>query len=270
MHTSLHLDTPSKTEATIPDFDDGEYLLHYVAVTDVGVKRTHNEDSCLALSRDDGSEVLLIVADGMGGYMGGDLASRLAVNALQEAFLKQHLDDSQDFERIFTQIDCDIRARLLAGNGGTTCVTALLDNDTVTVANIGDSRAYLYRDAALDRLTKDDSLVQTLVDAGRLTDAQAREYPRRNVIFKALGTGKEVTPTITHLRFMDGDLVILCSDGLCGFIDDQQLRETISEASELDNIEDLEQLCRTLISKAIETGSTDNITVACCQKSVVR
>lgn len=239
--------------------------LRCVAVTDVGVERPHNEDSCLALCDVQAGKALLVVADGMGGYQGGDIASKIAIQNLQQAFLDHDLTKPEAFKHVYAQIDRDIRTQLKEAKGGTTCVVALFDNNTLTIANIGDSRAYLYREGSLQRLTKDDSLVQMLLDSGRLTETQAGDYPKRNVIMKALGTGKDTSPTVTELPFMTDDLVLLCTDGLCGVLSDLELSQVLSGGNTTADLSALEQLCHNLVRKAIGTGSTDNVTVACCQ-----
>jgi len=165
----------------------------------------------------------------MGGYQGGDVASKIAVQNIRQVFLDHELSKPGAFERVYAQIDLDIRAQLQDTKGGTTCVAAVISNNTLTIANIGDSRAYLYREGFLQRLTKDDSLVQMLLDSERLTEAQANDFPKRNVIMKALGVGKETEPCVTKSSFIAGDLVLLCTDGLCGTLSDPELSQMLPD-----------------------------------------
>jgi len=227
-------------------------LARTFAVSDPGRRRRRNEDSYVV------SPPLFAVADGMGGAQAGELASRLAVEAMGGA------PESSGEERLATLIreaNRRVFARshedAAASGMGTTMTAALVgDGGTVTIGHVGDSRAYRLREDRLEQLTEDHSLVAELVRTGRLSAEEAETHPQRSVITRALGTDPEVDVDVFTIQAEPGDLFLLCSDGLTTMVDDDEIRRTVSEGRE-----DLESAARELVAKANRGGGEDNITV---------
>jgi protein phosphatase len=221
-------------------------------LSDPGRRRLRNEDAYVI------SPPLFAVADGMGGAQAGELASRIAVEAIGEQA------GARGEERVTTLIR-EANRRIFARSSedaaasgmGTTMTAALVGDDgTVTIGHVGDSRAYLLRAGRLDQLTEDHSLVAELVRTGRLSPDEAERHPQRSVITRALGTDPDVDVDIFTVETEAGDLFLLCSDGLTSMVGDDEILSTLEEARD-----DLEQAARSLIRKANRGGGEDNITV---------
>ena len=237
--------------------------------TDVGRKRAHNEDN-FALFADHG---LFIVADGMGGHASGEVASKLAVDTIQQ-FFEQTKDDpertwpykmdrSKGYEenrlitgiklgnlRIFEKAQGSTRQRGM----GTTIVSVFCVEDRVYIAHVGDSRAYRIRDGRMQQLTDDHSLLNDYKKMKRLTEEEVANFPHKNVIVRALGM-KDTVKVDTRLESpLDKDIMLLCSDGLAGPVSDEEILDIVLNAP------DLEQATQKLIDKANEAGGPDNIT----------
>ena len=263
------------------------------ALTDVGRTREHNEDAFLvadlaeaepmnflgdeaAVRGQDAASsrtvhavaegLLFLVADGLGGAAAGEIASRMAARAVFDALRDRVGDASADAE----QYAIALRDAVLAANTaihqhalrhpelrgmGTTITAAALRGDTLYLAQVGDSRAYIVRDGVAQQITKDQSLMQKLVEAGEITPEQAETSVRRNIILQALGPESSVKVDLTHQQLRRGDLLLLCSDGLSGQVRAPELAEAAAGAH------DLGALCRELIARANATGGPDNITV---------
>ena len=238
-------------------------------LTDVGRKRKHNEDAYLL----DAERGLFVVADGMGGHAAGEVASRLTVESIQE-FISGTDDDhdntwpfgynnrySVDGNRLSTAVEranekvmrAVVNRPELKGMG-TTVVAALFDEKRVTLVHVGDSRAYLLRDAELRRLTDDHSWVQEQVNAGILSEEEARTHPLKNVVTRALGGGPHVSVDLIEIPIGDGDRYLLCPDGLTGMVSDEEIHAALASGRPL------EQVVRGLIDLANERGGVDNIT----------
>jgi protein phosphatase len=223
-------------------------------VTDTGRRRRRNEDAFVC------EPPLFAIADGMGGAQAGELASRLAAAAIEEAGAA--VVDEEGVAgavraanaRIFERSSTD---PAVAGMG-TTATVALVDEraGTLTLAHVGDSRAYRYRDATLEQLTTDHSLVAELVRSGRLTEAEAAVHPHRSVITRALGTEADVEVDTRTLDLVPGDLVLLCSDGLSAMVRDDEIARLLEESG-LDPYAASEALVRA----ANAAGGEDNVTV---------
>jgi serine/threonine protein phosphatase PrpC len=231
--------------------------------TDAGRVRPGNEDSVLA----DPEAGILIVADGMGGHRAGEVASDLAVKTIH-GILKRAGPN-------FAAMDTDARSVLsqavseanqviwlraaqdpaLRGMG-TTVAMAVVLGPRVWLAHAGDSRIYLVRGGKLVRLTQDHSLVAQMVRAGEITPEEARRHPLRNVISRCLGTEATVQVEIQLTEWEPGDILALCSDGLTGMLEDDEMAQILNSGSE-----DLEQICRDLIAAANDHGGKDNISV---------
>ncbi|MEU4361585.1 PP2C family serine/threonine-protein phosphatase [Promicromonospora sp. NPDC023987] len=230
--------------------------LRYAARSDVGLVRSNNQDSAYA------GPNLLVVADGMGGHAGGDVASALTIAALVALDRPDHSSDRSmsELERSIDRarqdlVDATTADPDLAGMG--TTVTALLKSgNTLAMAHLGDSRAYLLRDGTLAQVTVDHTFVQHLVDTGRITPDEAESHPQRNVVMRVLGDfDLDLTPDLSIREAVPGDRWMLCSDGLSGFVPDDEIAEVLtSVTTPHDAVE-------RLVSMSMRAGSTDNITV---------
>ena len=237
-------------------------------LTHVGRQRQHNEDSFLV----EDSAKLFLVADGMGGHAAGEIASRIAVDSISEFILHTKEDDGtwphaydERLKRSTNRLLAAVRmanTRVLEAmrkdarlrGMGTTVVACMADDETMSFAHVGDSRAYLVRENQLSRVTNDHSWVFEQVQAGMLTEAEAEKHPLRNVITRALGGALQVTPDASEITMKQGDVYLLCSDGLTGMVPEEEILRLITHSS------DLEQACEQLISAANERGGLDNIT----------
>lgn len=213
---------------------------------------------------------LLLVADGMGGHAGGARASRLALETVAEEMgraagrgdpgwesrpgaLAEHL--SRSMETANRRVYEEARSEAALTGMGTTLTAAVLVGSSFVIAQVGDSRAYRYRPDALEQLTRDQSMVQELLDAGTMTPEEARTSPRRNLILQAIGTQPELEPVITRGELEPGEALLLCSDGLSGLLSDgEMLRILQGNGSPADR-------CRELVKAANRAGGQDNITV---------
>jgi PPM family protein phosphatase len=227
--------------------------LRYAIRSDVGLLREGNEDSAYA------GPHLLAIADGMGGHAAGEVASSVAISALAG------LDEDVPVEH---RIDAFTAAVLEAKNTlhqmsiedpsvegmGTTLTVLLWSNGTIAIGHIGDSRAYLLRDGEFHQITHDHTLVQSLVDDGRLSPAQAATHPQRSLVLRALQSGTEAEPDLSLFEAKAGDRYLLCSDGLSDVVSEDTLRETLTRFT------DREQAVTQLIELAIRGGGPDNIT----------
>ncbi len=223
-----------------------------IAKTDTGRQRRDNEDSMFARAP------VFVVADGMGGAQAGEVASRIAIDAF-----KQGLPDAGSAEERLAsrvreanhQIYEVSRSEHERAGMGTTLTAAYLGDGHMAIAHVGDSRAYLFREGTLTRLTQDHSLVEELVKRGKLTQEQAAEHPQRSIITRALGPEPTVeVDTRTHPA-RDGDIVLLCSDGLTSMIAEERVAEILGSSGTL------ERMAEQLIDDANEAGGRDNITV---------
>jgi PPM family protein phosphatase len=222
--------------------------------SDPGLKRTTNQDRVF------GEAPLFVVADGMGGHKGGEVAAALAIEAFRElAGLSSESDPSDALRSLVAEANRRIFTR---GNEepdyhgmGTTVIAALVHDDCVTTAHVGDSRAYRLRDGRLEQLTDDHSLVAELVRLGAVTPEEAEHHPQRSVVSRALGTKEEVEPDLKTHTAEDGDIYILCSDGLSKMLTESELQDIIAAGSTLD------ATAEKLIAAANERGGDDNITV---------
>ncbi len=220
--------------------------------TDTGRQRRDNEDSAFARAP------VFVVADGMGGAQAGEVASRIAIEAFEAG-----LDDSgSPEERLAVRVreaNREIYDRSRAEIGregmGTTLTAAYLDDGSVAIAHVGDSRAYLFRDHKLERLTRDHSLVDELVRRGKLTEEQAAEHPQRSIITRALGPEPDVEVDTWTYPVRRDDVLLLCSDGLTSMISEERISHV------LDTSETLDEAADRLIKEANEAGGRDNITV---------
>lgn len=229
--------------------------MRWGASTDAGMVRTQNEDS---YSAENG---IFVVADGMGGHNAGEVASALAVTTVK-AGAKQGLRGADEFRELVQQANTAIYTASLddstqRGMGTTlTAMTALPgESPVMMVANVGDSRAYLYRDGTLTRISVDHSYVQELVNEGVLTQEEARVHPRRNIVTRALGIDRNVTVDVFLQEVRMGDRLLLCSDGLVDEVSDAQISALMTRHS------DPQELAEVLVMVANSNGGHDNTTV---------
>ncbi|MDQ6820782.1 MAG: Stp1/IreP family PP2C-type Ser/Thr phosphatase [Actinomycetota bacterium] len=220
--------------------------------TDPGRQRRGNEDSAFVRAP------LFVVADGMGGAQAGEVASRIAVDAFERGLPDTGPPETRLADRV-REANRQIYERSLEEQDragmGTTLTAAYLDDAGLAIAHVGDSRAYLFRDGALTRLTRDHSLVEELVKQGKLTAEEAAEHPQRSIITRALGPEPEVeVDTETH-DVQPGDVILLCSDGLTTMLSEERVAEILGAARSLD------QAAQGLIDEANQAGGRDNITV---------
>ena len=242
--------------------------IRYAAKTDVGMKRTHNEDY-FSLVED---EQLFVVADGMGGHAMGEVASKMAADTLHEFYKRTKdedatwpykMDRSKGYEenRLITGIKLanlriyETAQRESKKRGmGTTFVSIFTVNDGIYVAHVGDSRVYRFRDGKIEALTEDHSLLNDYIKMKRLTEEEIANFPHKNVIVRALGMKEHVKVDTMLDKPQPGDIYVLCSDGLCGPASDKEIEEVVNAHS------DLKTATKALIDRANSNGGPDNIT----------
>jgi PPM family protein phosphatase len=252
--------------------------LELVNVSDPGRKRPHNEDSAIT----DRVLGLALVADGMGGYKAGEVASAIAAKVVLDAvragqtkhyFHKQNVanETSREAELIRRSIEDANKYIYRTANDipqcqgmGTTIVAALFSDGRVTIAHVGDSRIYLLRDGALSQVTNDHSLVQELIDRGFFTPEEAQANTPKNLVTRALGIDENVQVDIKELATQPEDIYLLCSDGLNDMVDDEEIRLTLSKYSA-----NLVQAAHELVQLANSSGGKDNISVVLARPHVI-
>lgn len=232
---------------------------NYAARSDIGLKRTSNQDAAYA------GPNLLVLADGMGGAAGGDIASSVAVSHLAPLDFESH--NAENLILLLRQAFQDAhdelidRAELnpdLVGLG-TTCIAVLRSGNKLAMAHIGDSRAYVLRDNTLTQVTTDHSFVQFLISHGEITEEEAYSHPQRNAVTKVLGYEETIVePDETIREGVLSDRWLLCSDGLHGLVSDATIQEILS------TITDPGECAETLINLALRAGGTDNVTCVVC------
>jgi protein phosphatase len=245
----------------------------HAALSDVGMKRTHNEDSFL-LNPEIG---LFVVADGMGGHAGGETASRVAVVTIEQEMLTARAEHPEMFEGaspLQASPVAEVVRDALEGacaavyhaahtdpaleGMGTTATAIVLHRNNVYAGHVGDSRFYMIRDGAIQQISDDHSLVQEQVKAGILTPEQAKSSRFKNIITRSIGFEEDVLVDVLGVSLLPGDQILLCSDGLSNLVEDYELRETMRTAP-------LEEVPRQLVALANARGGDDNITVLAIQ-----
>ncbi|HET8558291.1 MAG TPA: Stp1/IreP family PP2C-type Ser/Thr phosphatase [Gaiellaceae bacterium] len=224
----------------------------YAVASDTGRRRRRNEDNYVV------APPLFAVADGMGGAQAGEVASRLAASALEG----EDSDGLQGLERIDALIQ-EANRRIYdrastdpaASGMGTTMTVALVEEMTVAIGHVGDSRAYLVRDEQMEQLTDDHSLVNELLKSGRLSEEEAHVHPQRSVITRAVGTDPDVDVDGFTIEAEEGDVFLLCSDGLTDMVSDEEILELVHS-----HRDDLDKAVKALVTAANRGGGEDNIT----------
>ena len=266
-------------------------LVELQARSDVGRVRRGNEDNFLLLdlatartwSGSDGPEnpadmrqfnvgdkgLVLVVSDGMGGALAGDVASRMAIEAVRDVLMGNNAE-GPGCEPDATLVDCLKQATMQANRNihyksledsrcsgmGATLTGAAVKGDKLDLVQVGDSRAYVMRGQQIRLATKDQSLVQQLVDVGQISEEEAETHMFRNVILQALGAQTELAPATARIQIRQGDMLLLCSDGLSGKIRNEEIRQIVSDSGD-----DLAAACQALVDEANYRGGEDNITV---------
>lgn len=250
-----------KNTTLIPQFS-----LNVAQRTDIGRIRESNEDNLASVIPTDPEVLatkgaLFVVADGLGGHKKGEVASDIAVRSISDAYYQNKHDVIPiSLQRAVQQANRNIRDA--NSEMGTTCVAAVLHNDTTFIANVGDSRAYIVRNGVVKQISQDHSIVADEVRAGLITAEQARDHPQRNIITRCLGTETEVEVDIFSEKVQEGDLLVLCTDGLSAVITDEELGAILRQFQPQDS-------AYQLIERANEQGGPDNITAIVVQVSHV-
>jgi len=266
-------------------------LVELHAKSDVGRVRRGNEDNYLLIdlatsrtwSGSDGADspedmrqltlgsqgLVLVVSDGMGGALAGDVASRMAIEAVRDVLISNNTDGA-GCDPDSSLVDCLKHATMQANRAihyksledsrcsgmGATLTGAAIRGDKLDLVQVGDSRAYVMRGEQIRLATKDQSLVQQLVDVGQISEEEAETHMFRNVILQALGAQNELAPATASIQLRRGDTLLLCSDGLSGKLRNDEIRQIVSESGS-----DLAAACAALVAGANDRGGEDNITV---------
>lgn len=236
-------------------------MLKTFSITDIGRKRKINQDYVYSSEQPVGLlPNLFIAADGMGGHNAGDYASRLAVNAIVERVSGQKEGETaQILGRAIEWANAAVYEKAGSEAGlegmGTTVVAAVCDKDVLHVANVGDSRLYVVGAREITQITRDHSWVAEMVRRGGLGKEEARKHPDKNIITRAVGAEDRVTADFFRVKLREGDLVLLCTDGLTNMLEDEEIRMILNGARDI--VEKAEELVR----KANEKGGMDNISV---------
>ena len=260
----------------------GSVIVHVFGRTDVGRTREHNEDAFVVADLTRGNATLqpdvrthevgdrgtlFMVADGMGGAAAGEIASAMAIDVvlreLTESLSTAEPPDTQHYAAALKRATATANARIHSfalehpefRGMGTTATVACVLGDTLFLAQVGDSRAYLVRDNVAQQITKDQSLMQKLIEAGELTVEEAEQSERRNIILQALGPESQIKVDLTFQKIRRNDTLVLCSDGLSGQVRIDEIAQVVIDEP------DLVSVCKRLIDRANENGGPDNITV---------
>lgn len=263
--------------------------MNFYTISDKGKVRPNNEDYAESLRLDwcgplgnRFTVTALILADGMGGAAAGEFASMLAVqnvkqHVVQNLFEKQPEDFLSADKTLFLETwikEANTAIYNKAAENpemegmGTTLVAGLVFRNSLALAHVGDSRAYRFQNNELAAITKDHSLVQELIDQGKITAKEAFTHPNRNIITRAMGVSAEVMVDRKNLTLQNGDLIIICSDGLCGFVEDDSIQTIVANVYQPEGT-DLAILGENLIKAAYLNGGGDNITVCLYQHRAV-
>ena len=243
--------------------------MNYSYLTDSGRVRDHNEDNVIIV-KNDASEYLLAVADGMGGHLCGEVASSIAIKHVADRFKKiSSIGNKQDAENWIQSTVSEVNALIYkyteehpeSKGMGTTFVCAILTKDFLLYGNIGDSSGFAIKGDKIQKITNDHTLVSLLVKSGDLTEEEAKEHPKKNVLLKALGATTTVYMDIFDVE-TDIDAILLCSDGMTNMLDNEQILKVIKEDLTTD------EKVKKLIDKCNNRGGTDNISVAYLERGV--
>ena len=253
-------------------------IFYTCCMSDKGLVRLNNEDTCYCQEADNNRKsdshdyALYMVADGMGGHQAGEVASGTAIEHIVSAVNKTLISGTlqEDYTQILVNAIIDTNTVLYAlsqtkpdlAGMGTTLTAGLRIAERLYLGHVGDSRAYLFRNNETIRLTNDHSLVANLIKAGMISEQEARTHPDRNKIFRSLGTSPDITVDTYRniagndsLPLMPDDILLFCTDGLHGLMDDEEIQTIVAGST------DLHHTCKQLIAEANTRGGTDNISV---------
>ena len=237
--------------------------MNYYYITDPGLVRERNEDS-VSIVENESKEKLMLVADGMGGHKDGEVASHIALNLITERFKKiSSIGNREDainwIQSTVSEANVEIFKYVSlhkeSEGMGTTLVLAVLTPTFLLIGNIGDSSGYIMKNHKLHKITIDHTLVNLLVKSGELSEEEAKNHPKKNVLMKALGSNTNVDMDIFNVE-LNIDGIFLCSDGLTNMLDDSQITKVLNEES------DIKSKLEKLVFKANNRGGTDNISIA--------
>lgn len=237
------------------------YQVSVYCVSDIGLVRQNNEDSCKLLK----DQRFFVLADGMGGHQAGEVASKETVDLLcglfQERFdsSSNSLAQTEQFiketiQEVNTTIYRMSREHAELRGMGTTVCCILFHPEGLIYGHVGDSRIYRFRQGQLEQLTQDHSLLRELIDLGQLSEQQAEDFLYKNIITKAIGTESCVEPSVTHTSLEAGDMILMCTDGLSDLVGFEEIQKIMNQYSE-------EEITKLLVKKAKQKGGHDNITV---------
>ena len=241
--------------------------MEYAYLTDPGKVREHNEDSVIIV-KNHNNEYLLAVADGMGGHRGGEIASSIAISHIGKSFRELgKLGKKEDAILWIKNVVSEANVQIYkyteenpeSSGMGTTIVLSVLTKEYLLFGNIGDSSGYVYKDKQIHKITNDHTLVNLLLKSGEITEEEAKDHPRKNVLMKALGATTNVEMDIFDVE-TDVEGIFLCSDGLTNMLEDEQIAKVLNEETTA------EEKMNKLIVKANNRGGTDNISVAFLKK----
>lgn len=236
------------------------------ARTDIGKERRKNQD--YYYTSDDGR--INILADGMGGYAGGEIASSLATLSAKD-YIDKHFDKNLEYEKeqileiienamqyANTEVHKKAQEKPELEQMGTTLEICLIYKDKMFIGHVGDSRVYRIRNGIVRKLTKDDSYVQKLVEDGTITKEEAKHHPKKNMLVKALGCEMNLEVNVFYKKFLDDDIILICSDGLTNMLTEEQIYNIINK--------DIKLAAENLVNEANRNGGLDNITVIVIKK----
>ena len=242
-------------------------MMEFSYLTDPGQVRDHNEDSVTIVKNNSG-EILMAVADGMGGHKGGEIASSIAITHIGKRFIDtSSVGNKEDAINFLKEIVSEANMLLYRYTEenpeslgmGTTIVMALLTDEFLLFGNIGDSSGFVIKNKKIYKITNDHTLVNLLVKSGEITEEEAKDHPRKNVLMRALGANISVEMDVFDVE-RDVSAILLCSDGLTNMLDDTQIENVLNSDIDID------AKVQKLIDKANNRGGTDNISVAYLQK----
>lgn len=237
-------------------------MIEFSAITDKGIVRKTNQDYCVAADK---PVPFFILCDGMGGHSSGDIASKSAAESIKK-YISMHYSFDTD-ENVAKKLLCgaiEYANKIVYTRAckipeflgmGTTCDICFVDFDVLYVSHVGDSRVYLYRDNNLIQLTRDHTLIEELLKNGSITEDEVENHPGRHMITRAVGTEADIKTDFSKLELQDGDMILMCSDGLYNMLPDNETKKVLFTDGAV------KDMTKRLLEKAKENGGEDNITV---------